>query len=184
MPSTLDTGWLEFTAADSGTWLNAVNALTSNNAYSNSNGTGSKQSWKDAGIPSIPSNAYDISIDLEIEAATDEGGGSNPAPNNVRISIDGGANYSAPKEILIDGAESTQVVGGDNWGLTLNPGTSFTNANFRVQVEELANPAVAVSSYDRIRVRISYNTYDFILPLTISIIQIDRREDGIYIHAE
>lgn len=175
-----DTGWLEFTAADAGTWSNPANALASDNAYSDSNGVNSKQSWKNAGIADPPSNAYDYSLDFEIEATTD---GVNPSSINVRISIDGGASWSDPKELLIAETESVQIVGGD-WGLPLVFNTSFTNANFRVQVEELSNPLVAVSSIDRIRVRLAYSTYDFILPVWISIIQIDRREDGIYIHAE
>ncbi|HNC07298.1 MAG TPA: Ig-like domain-containing protein, partial [Anaerolineales bacterium] len=150
--SSFDGGW----AAPTNTFTNgcgeATNGYTSNNSYTTCD-NGQSEVYGNFGL-NIPAGSTINYVEVAIEGHTD---GRNL---NVSISDNGGFNFFniltttfAPEPAAPD---KTLLVGnrpGDNWGIAFDP-SSFSNANFRVQVTGTGGGSQF--SLDQLQVKVNY----------------------------
>lgn len=153
-----DTGWLNPSATGTtyNEWTNPSRCYASDNSYASSrNRAGSaNQDFYNFGV-SIPAGSTIDGIIVSIEGKNY----SKKQPNfRVRLSYDAGSNYTGTKDTGAYSSESYKEVGGsaDAWSRTWAVG-DFSNANFRVHINNVGDNAVATyENCDHVRVKIYY----------------------------
>ncbi len=154
-----DTGWLNpaSTGESYNEWSNPSNAFASNGNYASSE-SGNTRDEQDyySFSPTIPAGASINGIIVSIEGLPY----AVKKPNfRVKLSYDGGSNWTATKDTGSYTSEAYKEVGGaaDIWGRTWSI-AEFSNANFRVHIENIGDSAVAAyPCCDHVRIKIYYS---------------------------
>ncbi|GIK59083.1 MAG: hypothetical protein BroJett015_47460 [Chloroflexota bacterium] len=158
----------ESTGDGNGFEVNAVQAYTNNGAFAvdNNSGTSTAASCTDitkdrhryynfSGF-SIPTGATITGIEVRLDAKVDSTVGSPHIC--VLLSRDGGSTWTAPKETpSLVTTEQSYILGGptDKWGIIWIPG-SFSSANFRVRIVNVASSTMRDFSLDWVAVKVYY----------------------------
>ena len=105
---------------------------------------------------SIPSGATITGIEVRLDAKVDDTSGTPYMC--VLLSRDGGSTWTGPKETpFLVTTEQTHLLGGptDKWGTLWIPG-SFSSANFRVRIVNVASSTMRDFSLDWVAVNVYY----------------------------